>query len=303
LSARCPGFVGCSQVFWGKSARPGAGSRELEAIGKPAPLILIRGGGDLATGVAARLWRSGFAVVVTEIAQPRAVRRLVALAEAVYAGRVEVEDLRAVRVDGAEEVRRALRTGAIPVVVDSEAAIRRRLGPAALVDGRMRKAPPETGIDGGPFVIGLGPGFTAGRDCHAVVETNRGHTMGRVIWEGIALPDTQIPESVAGVDLDRVLRAPADGVLRARLDLGSLVRKGELVADVDGTALVAPFDGALRGLLHDGLRANRGEKVGDLDPRADPTYCRLISDKSLAVGGGVLEALLSRPEIRRLLGA
>lgn len=266
------------------------------------PLILIRGGGDLGTGVAARLWRSGFAVVVAEIAQPRAVRRLVALAQAVYAGRVEVEELHGVRVESADAARRALESGLIPVVVDPEAEIRRRLEPAALVDGRMRKTPPELGMDGAPWVIGLGPGFTAGKDCHAVVETHRGHSMGRVVWEGKALPDTQIPESVAGVDVDRVLRAPADGVLRARLDLGSLVRKDELVADVDGSALVAPFDGALRGLLHDGLEVKRGEKIGDLDPRADASYCRLISDKSLAVGGGVLEALLSRPEIRRLLG-
>lgn len=266
------------------------------------PLILVRGGGDLATGVAARLWRSGFAVVVTEIAQPRAVRRLVALAQAVYAGRVEVEELRGVRVESADAARRALESGLIPVVVDPEAELRRRLEPAALVDARMRKTPPELGMDGAPWVIGLGPGFTAGKDCHAVVETNRGHSMGRVVWEGRALPDTQIPEPVAGVDVDRVLRAPADGVLRARLDLGSLVRKDELVGDVDGSALVAPFDGALRGLLHDGLDVKRGEKIGDLDPRADASYCRLISDKSLAVGGGVLEALLSRPDIRRLLG-
>ncbi|MGH2605817.1 MAG: selenium-dependent molybdenum cofactor biosynthesis protein YqeB [Anaerolineales bacterium] len=286
----------------GPRTKPEAGSWELEPGARRHPLILVRGGGDLATGVAARLWRSGFAVVVTEIARPRAVRRLVALAEAVYAGQVEVEDLRGVLVDGEGEVRRALDTRAIPVVVDPEADIRLRLEPGALVDGRMRKAPPELGMDGAPLVIGLGPGFTAGRDCHAVVETNRGHTMGRVAWEGMALPDTQIPEPVAGADVERVLRAPADGVLQARLDLGSLVRKGEAIAEVDGTVLKAPFDGALRGLLHDGLSVERGEKIGDLDPRADPTYCRLISDKSLAVGGGVLEALLSRLEIRRLLG-
>lgn len=230
------------------------------------------------------------------------MRRLVALAEAVYSGSVEVEDLRGVRAGGVDEARQALAGGAIPVVVDPEASIRGQLEPTAVVDGRMRKSPPEPAMDGDAFVIGLGPGFTAGRDCHAVVETHRGHTMGRVVWQGAALADTRVPEPVAGVDVDRVLRAPADGVVRACADLGGLVRKGDPVVEVDGKWVRAPFDGALRGLLHDGLKVRRGDKVGDLDPRSDPTYCRLISDKSLAVGGGVLEALLSRPEIRRMLG-
>jgi xanthine dehydrogenase accessory factor len=266
------------------------------------PLVIVRGGGDLGTGVAARLWRVGFAVLVTEIDRPLAIRRLVALAEAVYAGSVAIEDLRGMRVETPTEAMGALKAGSIPILIDPGADLRSHVHLDALVDARMTKAAPDLGLDAAPVVIGLGPGFTAGQDCHAIVETNRGHTMGRVIWQGVAAADTQVPEPVGGVDIDRVLRAPGDGILRARAELGSVVRRGQVIAEVDGTSLPAPFDGALRGLLHDGLIVNRGAKIGDLDPRADPAYCRLISDKSLAVGGGVLEVLLSRREIRRALG-
>jgi xanthine dehydrogenase accessory factor len=261
----------------------------------------MRGAGDLATGVAARLWRCGFAVVLTEIAQPLAVRRLVALAEAVYSGEVQVEDLRGVRVETGPDVLRVLQDGALPVLVDPQAGIRSHLSFRALIDARMRKAAPEEGRQAGAFVVGLGPGFRAGVNCHAVVETHRGHTLGRVYWSGAALPDTAIPEPVGSESLGRVLRAPAAGPLAGRVPLGSLLRKGETIAESGGVELLAPFDGALRGLLHDGLFVNAGDKVGDLDPRGVPAYCSQISDKSLAVGGGVLEALLSQKDIRREL--
>ncbi len=270
--------------------------------GRGRPLVVIRGGGDLATGVAARLHRTGFAVVILEMPQPRAIRRLVALAEAVYAGHAEIEDLRGVHCADVEAARRACGAGLIPVLVDPQAECRGALQPVALVDARMRKVPPEIGLEAAPFVVGLGPGFTAGVDCHAVVETQRGHHLGRVLWQGQAAPDSGVPEPVAGRDRDRVLRAPASGVLEGRVPLGSVVRAGEEIARVGGVPLLAPFAGTLRGLLHDGLEVSEGAKVGDIDPRGVPAYCREISDKSLAVGGGVLEALLSRPEIRRRLG-
>lgn len=262
---------------------------------------LLRGGGDLGTGVAARLHRVGFHVLVTEIEKPLAVRRLVALAEAVYAGRVEVEDLVGTRVERAEEVQSAWDRGEIPVIVDPQMKILSQMEFHALVDARMRKRPPETGRQTAPLVIGLGPGFRAGESCDAVIETNRGHHMGRVIREGRAQPDTGVPEPVRGYDVDRVLRAPADGTLQARVPLGAVVAEGDVIAEVDGASLVAPFDGALRGLMHDGVPVQEGLKVGDLDPRGEPGYCYEISDKALAVGGGVLEALLSRPDIRRRL--
>ncbi len=266
------------------------------------PLVLIRGGGDLATGTAARLHRCGFDVVVTEIAKPIAVRRLVALAEAVYTGEVHIEDLLGRRVEDLATVPRVLEEGVIPVLVDPAAACRRSLQPQVLVDGRMHKALPEIGMEAAPLVIGLGPGFTAGLDCHAVIETNRGHNLGRVYWEGSAEADTAVPEEVADYDVDRVLRAPNTGQFEGRMPLGSIVREGEVIAAVDGIPLEAPFDGALRGLLHSGLEVEVGMKVGDLDPRGESSYCYQISDKSLAVGGGVIEAILSRPQFRVRLG-
>lgn len=267
------------------------------------PRILVRGGGDLATGVVYRLHRVGFAVTVLETDQPLAVRRLVALAEAVYAGTVDIEGLHGVKVSDKAEIDAVLAAGDVPVMVDPEAHALKDGGWLALVDGRMRKRPSELAHPAAPLVVGLGPGFTAGMDCHAVVETNRGHHMGRVYWEGVAEPDTGVPEAVQGYDVDRVLRAPTDGILKSTVPLGELVRQGDSVAMVDDHPVGAPFDGVLRGLIHDGLAVQAGMKVGDLDPRREPSYCAQISDKSLAVGGGVLEALLTRPEIRRRLAA
>lgn len=267
------------------------------------PLVLLRGGGDLATGVAARLTRAGFAVVVAEIPQPLAVRRTVALAEAIYEGEVRIEELVGRRVHGPEAAREACADGAIPVLVDPTADCREALQPVALIDGRMRKRSPELGLDAAPLVIGLGPGFEAGVNCHAVVETNRGHHMGRVYWSGSAQSDTGVPDAVTGYDVDRVLRAPASGEFRGELPIATMLQVGDLIARVDRRELRAPFSGVLRGLLHDGVQVEQGAKVGDIDPRGNPSYCSLISDKSLAIGGGALEALLSRPEIRRLLGA
>ena len=267
------------------------------------PPVLIRGGGDLATGVAARLHRSGFAVVVTEIAQPLAVRRLVALAEAVYAGEVEIEDLRGRHVDGQQETLQALSEGIIPVLVDPEAQARSALDPFAVVDARMLKRPQPLALSEKPFVIGLGPGFTAGENCHAVVETKRGHTLGRVLWNGSAETDTGIPGQVSGHAAERVLRAPAAGEVLGHAALGSIVKQGDRVATVGREDLAAPFDGALRGLLHDGVWVAKGAKVGDVDPRGQRAHCFLISDKSLAIGGAVLEALLSQSAIRQALGA
>jgi len=264
-------------------------------------LILIRGGGDLATGVAARLHRVGFSVVLLEIEQPLAVRRRAALAEAVYAGRVRIEEIEGVRAANAAEVPPILDSGAIPVLVDAPAASLGGLAPKVIVDARMRKAASELPRDAALLTIGLGPGFTAGVDCHAVVETRRGHRLGRVIWNGPAASDTKTPEAVEGYAVDRVLRAPSPGVMRGLREIGAVLREGETVFAIDSVTVRAPFDGALRGLLHDGLRVETGMKVGDLDPRGDPRYCFEISDKALAVGGGVLEAVLSRAELRRAL--
>ena len=263
--------------------------------------MVIRGGGDLATGVAVRLHRAGFSVLVLEIQQPLAVRRLVAMAEAVYAGRVVVEGIEGRRADTPDEVPSLLQTGVIPVLVDPQAASAADLRPAAIVDGRMRKAPSELPLDAAPLIVGLGPGFEAGVDCHAVIETRRGHYLGRILWHGRASPDTKIPEAVEGYAVDRVLRAPRSGVMQGRAPIGSVVRQGDVLLVIDRQPVAAPFDGALRGLLHDGVRVEPGMKVGDLDPRREGRFCREVSDKALAVGGAALEAILSRPELRRRL--
>jgi xanthine dehydrogenase accessory factor len=229
------------------------------------------------------------------------VRRLVSLGEAVYTGRFTVEDITGVLAESEYEIQELLNSGFVPVLVDPKANVHRYLRPIALIDARMTKQKSSLGMDAAPIVIGLGPGFTAGKDCHAVVETNRGHFLGRVIWQGQAEVNTGVPGSVAGRTVERVLRAPTDGVLNAYVKIGSQVDAGQTILDVNGTPLKAPFKGVLRGLLHPDVKVKKGMKIGDLDPRGEPNLARLVSEKSLAIGGGVLEALLTRPTIRTRL--
>ena len=266
------------------------------------PLVVIRGGGDLATGAAARLHRAGFAVILTELLRPLVLRRTVALAEAVFSGETQVEDLLGRRAGSPDRARELALQGVLPVLIDPEGDSLSDLRPAALVDARMRKKPNELGSAAAPLVIGVGPGFVAGADCHAVVETRRGHRLGRVLWQGAAEADTRIPEPVGGQAARRVLRAPVDGVVEGLVEIGDLVKEGQVVLRVAGAEVRAPFDGVLRGLIHPGVEVPAGTKVGDVDPRGVPAYCLEISDKALAVGGGVLEALLMQRELRRRLG-
>ena len=262
-------------------------------------LVLLRGGGDLATGVAYRLRKAGFPIAILELPEPLVVRRRVSLATAVREGEVTVEDLRAVRVDSPNEALTLIDRGGIPVLVASElradllnSSLVARHSSLVLVDARMAKRNLDTRIDQAPLVIALGPGFTAGVDCHAVIETNRGHRLGRVIWQGAAEPNTGTPGLVAGKGAERVLRAPAAGLAWWRLDIGDRVRGGEVMGDVAGEPVVAPFDGVVRGLIAPGTAVPAGLKIGDVDPRDDVAACFTISDKALAIGGGVLEAIL-----------
>lgn len=255
-------------------------------------LVLIRGAGDLATGVAVRLYRCGFQVVMTELPQPLAVRRTVAFAQAVYDGAMIVEDIPARLVD-AGDVHATLGDGVVPVVLDPHGWAIGALLPEVVVDARMAKRNLGTTLDDAPLVVALGPGFVAGQDCHAVVETNRGHDLGRVIWAGSAEPDTGVPGRLGGADAARVLRAPADGVLTAVRDIGEVIRAGEVVAIVGDTEVTAGIDGVLRGMLHDGLWVAAGTKLGDIDPRAERSHVHSVSDKSRAIAGGVLEAIMS----------
>ncbi|MBC7223093.1 MAG: EF2563 family selenium-dependent molybdenum hydroxylase system protein [Anaerolineae bacterium] len=253
--------------------------------------VVVKGGGDLGTGVACRLYRAGFAVVVLERAHPLAIRRRVAFAQAVYEGAITVEGVTARLVSGPEEALALLPRREVPVLVDEEGTSLPRLRPSVLVDATLCKRDPATRIGDAPFVVALGPGFRVGVHAHAVVETQRGHYLGRVYWEGQALPDTGEPGEIAGQARLRVLRAPVAGRFQAHRQIGDRVRAGEVVAEVAGHPIRAPFDGVLRGILADGLTVPRGMKVGDVDPRGVVAHCFTISDKALAVGGGVLEAV------------
>lgn len=255
-------------------------------------LVLIKGGGDLASGVAHRLARSGFELVMLEIPQPTVIRRSVSYAEAVYTGKYSVEGVTAKIARSVEDIKDIIDAGEIAVTVDPAWSLVNILQPAAVIDAVLAKKNLGTSIGEAPVVIGLGPGFTAGVDVHAVVETMRGHNLGRVILNGAAEPDTGIPGIIGGCDRERVLRAPAGGIFYAEKELGDQVVQGELVAKIDDVPLVATIDGVLRGLLKSDLRVHKGMKVGDIDPRAIRESCFTISDKSRAVAGGVLEALL-----------
>lgn len=267
-------------------------------IAFPNVLIVIKGAGDLATGVAYRLHQAGFPLVMTELPQPLVVRRVVAFAEAVYAGWTRVEGIVARRVADSTEALEVALQGEIPVLVDAEAACLKTLAPLVLVDAIMAKRNTGTRITDAPLVIALGPGFVAGQDCHAVVETNRGHWLGRVYWSGSAEADTGRPAPVAGYSAERVLRAPCAGVVETFCKIGDRVQHGQRVAAVAGREVLAPFDGVVRGLIHAGLEVTAGQKIGDVDPRAQREHCFTISDKSLAIGGGVLEAVLASPMVR-----
>ncbi len=261
-------------------------------------LVLVKGGGDLATGVAHRLHRAGFPVVITEIENPTMVRRTVSFAECLYADGWRVEGVASARADGetpaekAENARAILDAGSVPVMVDPRAEVVAHLRPAVVVDAILAKRNLGTRIDDAEVVVGLGPGFTAGVDCHAVIETSRGHDLGRVILEGAAKPNTGVPGPIGGYTTERLLRAPQAGVFTSIAKIGDVVRAGEAVARVDGAEVTSAIDGVLRGLLRDGIEVSAGFKVGDVDPRAEPAHCHTISDKSRAIGGGALEAIM-----------
>ena len=270
-----------------------------------ALIVLIRGGGDLASGVALRLHHCGLRVLITELPQPLAIRRLVSFAEAIYACEILIEDVAGRFAEDLPAVLQYFERGEIPILVDPKAKSLQHLhtkqSPIILVDARMTKKPPEFDAREFAFVIGLGPGFTAGKDCHAIIETKRGHHLGRVIWQGTAEADSGIPEPVNKQGLERVLRSPADGHLKAIVSIGDHLEPGQLIAEVNNQVIRAPFRGILRGLIHPRVHLTKGMKIGDVDPRDDPSFCNRVSDKALAVGGGVLEAILSQPDLRPLL--
>ncbi len=254
--------------------------------------VLIRGAGDIASGIALRLYHSGFKVIMTETEKPTTIRRTVAFSEAVFCGVKRVEDVTA-RLSGTPgEALDYMEKGVIPVLVDPQCRCRSFFSPDAEVDAILAKRNLGTRITDAPVVVAVGPGFTAGYDCHAVVETMRGHTLGRVYYEGSAIPNTGIPGLIGGFSGERVIRAPQDGRFESVRKIGDTVKEGEIVGYVDGEPVKTTIAGVLRGLLADGISVTKGMKSGDVDPRGETEYCMLVSDKALAVSGGVLEAIL-----------
>ncbi|MBS7623706.1 EF2563 family selenium-dependent molybdenum hydroxylase system protein [Candidatus Bathyarchaeota archaeon] len=252
--------------------------------------MLVKGAGDVATGVAKALLNSGFRVVMTEIAQPTTERRGAAFSEAVYEGEWEVEGTRAKRTVP-EEIDATIAAGKIPIIVDPNAEIRHRLKPEVLVDAIMAKRNTGTKIDDAPIVIGLGPGFEAGRDVDAVIETSEGPNLGRPYYKGTAQPFHGIPCNIGGMTHERVLRAPGDGVLRTLVSIGDHVEAGQVVATVGEREVKANISGVLRGIMRDGLTVKEDHKIGDIDPRDEKERCFMVAERSVIIGEGVLEAI------------
>jgi xanthine dehydrogenase accessory factor len=258
--------------------------------------VAVKGAGDLATGVIHCLKRSGFAVMATELPHPTVLRRTVAFAEAVSQGHITVEGITARHTQTIDEIPRELEGGFIPILIDPEGKAFKELKPHVLVEATLMKRNSGITVNDAPIVIALGPGYEAGVDAHAVIETNRGHNLGRVYLEGSAEPNTGVPGTIGGYAGERLLRAPSTGKLYGMRQIGDQIREGEVVAVVKSndasTPIAAAISGILRGLVHDGLTVSMGMKVGDIDPRAVREHCFTISDKSRAIGGGVLEAIL-----------
>jgi xanthine dehydrogenase accessory factor len=258
-------------------------------------ILLIRGSGEIASAVAHRLHRSHFKICMTEIPHPLAVRREVAFSEAIYEGEKEVEGVRAELISRPEEIESVWKKGDIPILVDADGKKTRNfLKPDVLVDAIMAKKNLGTQINDAPFVIGLGPGFTAGKDVHIVIETNRGHHLGRMILNGAAEPDTGIPGEIGGYTMERLLRTLKKGIFHPQKSIGDRVNKGSVIAVVDDFPIIAKISGIVRGLLREGVEVKKGMKIGDIDPRGKKQSCFTISDKARAIGGGVLEAILYR---------
>mgnify|MGYP003594776798 CR=1 FL=1 len=278
------------------------------------PVAVVRGAGDLGTGIAYRLWRCGFRVVCLDLERPLVIRRTVAFASAIYEGRITVEGAQADRIFFADEAVYVWGNNGIPVMADPDGRAISALGPDVVVDAILAKRNTGTRITDAPVVIACGPGFTAGVDCHMVVETQRGHDLGRVLRQGSALPDTGVPGEIGGESARRVVRSPEAGVIVSRRAIGDRVKEGDLIAEIEITTPLsetartgdrpavrhaevrATLTGVLRGMIHDGIPVPAGLKIADIDPRADARHCYSISDKALAIGGGVVEAALSSPK-------
>lgn len=255
-------------------------------------LVLIKGAGDLATGVAHRLRKCGFDIVMTEIEKPTTVRRTVAFSQAVFDKTTEVEGIRGSLAKNIDDIKEIIKNGEVAVIVDENAEIVKELKPDVVVDAIIAKKNLGTNINDAPIVIALGPGFTASVDCNCVVETKRGHYLGKAIYEGSAIPDTGVPGDIGGYTTERIIRATDDGSIVPIVHIGDYVEKGQTVAYVNDKKVLAEINGIVRGMLQEDIKVFKGMKSGDIDPRCEKEHCFTISDKARSIGGGVLEGIL-----------
>lgn len=255
-------------------------------------VILIRGGGEMASGVAHRLASCHFKVCMTETSNPQAVRRGVSFSEAIFDSEKEVEGITAKRVESADHISEVWGDGKIPILIDTDAEVKDYLKPDVLIDATLAKKNLGTKITDAPLVIGLGPGFQAGKDVHLVIETNRGHDLGRIIKKGEAEANTGIPGPIAGYTEERVIRAPESGEFKTLKNIGDKVEANEKVGMIGNFEVRSRIEGVIRGFLRDGTEVWRGMKLGDVDPRGIKAHCYTISDKARTISGGVLQAIL-----------
>lgn len=254
--------------------------------------IVLKGAGEMATGIAVRLYRSGFtSLLMLETSAPMAVRRAVSFCEAVYDGQMTVEGIPARRLNDKNELNEIWSRGEIAVAVDPEWKSLEWYSPEISIDAVLAKRNLGTRLDEAPLVVALGPGFTAGENAHCVIETNRGHNLGRVFTSGAAQPNTGVPGIIGGFGLERVLRAPITGVVGHCRAIGSDVAKGDVVCTVDDIPVPAQIAGVVRGCIREGIIVEKGTKLGDVDPRAVKEYCFTVSEKARALGGAVVEVL------------
>jgi xanthine dehydrogenase accessory factor len=265
----------------------------MEKISLSELIVAFKGAGEIASAIAWRLYQANLRrIFMLEIARPLAVRREVSFCEAIEHDRQAVEGVEAIRAASEAAIRKAWSADQIPVCVDPQWDLIAIMQAHVVVDATIAKRNLGTHLDEAPLVIGLGPGFEAGRDVHTLIETNRGHNLGRIILSGSAEPNTGVPGTIGGQSAKRVLRAPCDGHFRALRQIRDMVKAGDTIGEVDGQPVTAAIDGVVRGLIATDIPVTRGLKLGDVDPRGDVSYCGTISDKGRAIGGSVLEAIL-----------
>ncbi|MBC7087995.1 MAG: EF2563 family selenium-dependent molybdenum hydroxylase system protein [Tissierellales bacterium] len=256
-------------------------------------IVIVRGAGDIASGIIHRLFKSGFKVIALEIEKPLSIRRTVSFSEAIYDGETTVEGVKAVFADNVKTALSILEDGNVPVIIDEEGLSISQIKPMAVVDAILAKKNLGTNRNQAPITIGVGPGFCAGEDVDYVIETKRGHYLGKVIYKGSAIPNTGIPGLINGYGEERVIKSPCDGLIRHERNIGDLVKEDDIICYVGDLKVKSPIKGVIRGLIRENLFVTKSMKIADIDPRGEIDYVYTISDKARAVAGGVLEAILN----------